>query len=301
MDNQQPRLEQSKVQRLSPRGVPDSKIIVIWETPPIQNKIFLYKLSSSKNSKIRYIGVSSNPIERAYNHFKDERKTHKKSWIVSLINKKQDLIMTVFKQFDSYEEALIEEEYFINTLDDLTNHVLNPTSPNAKKCYLYDVFTKEVISFGSLTGCANFIKTNPSSLLYNCLFKQKYLFSYNNDFDKILETKAKVIAKKNNKLKYFINYAHAAYELDCAIGSISTVLNEKRFNSINGWVLKKKDGVFPEKFGKHCVKVKCLNDDKIYNSIKEAAKFYSIDSSLITKCCKGKRKQTKGYRFVYFE
>ena len=36
-------------------------------------------------------------------------------------------------------------------------------------------------------------------------------------------------------------------------------------------------------------KVKCITTGKIFNSIKEASKFYSVDSSCVTKCCKGKR------------
>ncbi len=47
--------------------------------------------------------------------------------------------------------------------------------------------------------------------------------------------------------------------------------------------------------------IKCINNDKIYNSIKEAADDLNLDASAITKVCKGKQKNTKGYVFIYAE
>jgi hypothetical protein len=45
----------------------------------------------------------------------------------------------------------------------------------------------------------------------------------------------------------------------------------------------------------------CINDRKEFPSAKEAAKFYGVDNSMITKVCKGKFKDTKGFSFKYLE
>lgn len=53
---------------------------------------------------------------------------------------------------------------------------------------------------------------------------------------------------------------------------------------------------YKKSFGKPIV---CLNDKKVFVSASEAAKYYSLDESSISKCCKGKYKNTKGYAFAY--
>lgn len=45
----------------------------------------------------------------------------------------------------------------------------------------------------------------------------------------------------------------------------------------------------------------CLDDLKIFNSIKSAANFYGVPSSKICLCCKGINSSTKGLRFAYLE
>jgi len=46
-------------------------------------------------------------------------------------------------------------------------------------------------------------------------------------------------------------------------------------------------------------KIICLNDNNIFNTIKEASLYYKIDVSCITKCCKGKRKTAGKMSFKY--
>lgn len=48
-------------------------------------------------------------------------------------------------------------------------------------------------------------------------------------------------------------------------------------------------------------KVICLNDSKIFESIKSASEYYSVDPGAIPKICRKTQKSTKGYRFVYYE
>jgi len=52
-----------------------------------------------------------------------------------------------------------------------------------------------------------------------------------------------------------------------------------------------------------CVKfpVKCLNDNKIFKSIREAGRFYDIDNSYLSKHLKGRYNNIKGYKFILID
>jgi hypothetical protein len=59
----------------------------------------------------------------------------------------------------------------------------------------------------------------------------------------------------------------------------------------SGWNIEKAFSTTSEEGKKHnCKKVICITTDKMFNSVKEAAKFYEIDSSGLAKCCNGKYK-----------
>lgn len=52
---------------------------------------------------------------------------------------------------------------------------------------------------------------------------------------------------------------------------------------------------------KTCKKVKCLNTGQVYNSIAEASRELELDKKAVSYCCRGKYKQTKGFRFAFVE
>lgn len=45
--------------------------------------------------------------------------------------------------------------------------------------------------------------------------------------------------------------------------------------------------------------VKCLENNKVYNSIKEASIELQVEATSISAVCKGKRKTARGYHFIY--
>lgn len=49
----------------------------------------------------------------------------------------------------------------------------------------------------------------------------------------------------------------------------------------------------------NAVKVKCLNNNKVYSTITQAAKELKVDGSAISKVCRGKQNHTNGYKFQY--
>lgn len=53
--------------------------------------------------------------------------------------------------------------------------------------------------------------------------------------------------------------------------------------------------------GKCTRKVKCIEKDIVFNSIREAGNFAKIDPSTISKCCRGKQKTSGGYHWEYVD
>ena len=53
-------------------------------------------------------------------------------------------------------------------------------------------------------------------------------------------------------------------------------------------------------YDKMSIKVYCITNNTVYKSASEAARQLNLDPSSITKCLKGKYKQTKGYQFQYY-
>lgn len=61
-----------------------------------------------------------------------------------------------------------------------------------------------------------------------------------------------------------------------------------------------KDNNYNVRCGRAKIKIKCLNNNVIYNSINEASRDLILDRRGISLVLKGKRKQTGGYSFEYF-
>lgn len=69
-------------------------------------------------------------------------------------------------------------------------------------------------------------------------------------------------------------------------------IREKR-EEINEKISKTQKNKIPKK------KVYCMTNDTIYNSAVEAAEILGLDNTAIYRCCHGKAKQTKGYKFRF--
>ena len=71
------------------------------------------------------------------------------------------------------------------------------------------------------------------------------------------------------------------------------------------WVTPKENmqhGTRTERQAKgHYKKIKCIELDKIFDSIKQASEETGCDRSAITKVCKGKMEKVKGYHFEYVD
>lgn len=105
----------------------------------------------------------------------------------------------------------------------------------------------------------------------------------------------KVICLDDNKEFESASEAGRFYNIDSS--SISKVCKGKRkkVNGLRFAYVGEADNVFE----REKKKVICLDDNKEFESIKEAAKFYDLDNSSISKVCKGKKYSVKGLRFQY--
>jgi predicted GIY-YIG superfamily endonuclease/DNA-binding XRE family transcriptional regulator len=303
MDNQQLSPEQGRVQRSSRKRVLDLNKYIVWETPCLINKIYVYTLSSTKDNKVRYVGITTDPLRRLSHHTSKSyyKNTYKSNWIRKELEKANQILMTIVDSYTDLEEALLKEEKLIATHKDLTNYVLLPTKPNVKKCYLYNIFTSEIIEFKSVLSAANYLRVTPSAL-YDSLILSKWLMSFNKDFDKLIKTKHRLKGKnlKTGEICYFLTQEHAAKYIGCSKQSVNSCIMGIR-KSAKKWLLCKKDSEFPIYANSHISPVICVNDGQIYNSIKEAAAYYKLDESSIAKVCKGLRKHTGNKSFKYQE
>jgi len=303
MDNQQLNPEQGRVQRSSRKRVLDLNKYIVWETPCMINKIYIYTLSSTKDNKVRYVGITTNPLRRLSHHTSNSYKnsTHKSNWVFKELEMGNQILMTIVDFSIDLEEALLKEEVLIAKYIDLTNYILLPTKPKMKVCYLYDIFTTDVVEFISLQSAAKYLNITLSGL-YDSLILGKWLMSFNKDFEKLIKLKHRLKGKnvKTSEICYFLTQEHAAKHIGCSKQLINGCIMGIR-KSAKKWVLCKRNCKFPAYINNHVSPVVCVNDGQIYNSIKEASLYYKLDESCIVKVCKGLRKHTGNKCFKYQE
>lgn len=113
----------------------------------------------------------------------------------------------------------------------------------------------------------------------------------------------------NNKLtnlewctgKYNINYGNCRLKISIATTGL------KRTKEQCERIKQSKLGVYTGKdnpaYGTHTngKKVICLNNLKVYPSMRQAGIELNCDNSTIAKICKGKKKTIQGYRFMFYE
>ncbi len=303
MDNQQLNPEQGRVQRSSRKRVLNLNKYIVWETPCMINKTYVYTLSSTEDTKVRYVGITTDPLRRLSHHTSKSyyTDTYKSNWVYKELKKGNQILMTIIDSYTNLEDALLKEEALIAKYDDLTNHVLFPTKPSMKKCYLYNIFTLEIIEFKSIQSASIYLKVTPSAL-YNSLILSEWLMSFDKNFNELIKVKHRLKGKnvKTSEICYFLTQKHAAKHIGCSIQLINSCVMGVR-KSAKKWILCKKESEFPIYINNHISPVVCVNDQKVYKSIKEAAAYYKLDESCIAKVCKGLRKHTGNKSFKYQE
>lgn len=110
-----------------------------------------------------------------------------------------------------------------------------------------------------------------------------YLENIEKEEEKIL------INKISDKKNYPVNRIKKLYEETGSTEKVGEILNISRGTIVN--ILKRNNIKLKNKNKKNIKSVRCVTTDKKFNSLKEASKYYNMNSSTgISECCKGKRK-----------
>ena len=205
------------------------------------------------------------------------------------INKKV-INKTDFIYIEEYEKGFTPEHL---------NKLLDISTPEK----IIDLKTKKIYTFSELS---NSLKVKESFLRNrikkNLINNSRYLYLSDYDSEKTyyfeeLKIKNNIIAKTiidyKNKKEYK-NYKEAAKEYKISNSKIIDILKGINYNTTNLMFLEdyKKGGTPSMYFSyneKSRKKVKDKNSGKIYNSIREASRFYKIDNSYLSKMLRGEK------------
>lgn len=302
MDNQHPSPEKGKVQRSSRKRVLDN---IVWETPRIINNTYVYLLKSTKDHVTRYVGITSNPEQRYVQHTTLKirqqgviRNSHKENWTRCVFKDGFDVIMTIIESHSSIEEALKREEFLINSLDNLVNSELSPTTPNRKVYYVHYLYENRTEKFDSCVAACAHLNV---SYMYSNVTVGKYVITTESDYCKAVDPICTLKAiDENGVIIKATDQKHMAFLIGCSKNMVNLCIMKQR-RQAKGWTIARINEEFVFKDNDHYTKVVCVNDGKIYNTALEAARYYNADPSTVTKVCKQTRKQVKGYVFKYYD
>lgn len=107
--------------------------------------------------------------------------------------------------------------------------------------------------------------------------------------------------KKMYKVHRLVAFAFVkGYFEGAIVDHINTIKDDNRVINLK-WVTYKQNNNNPKSIQKKNKRVVCVETGQIFNSMKEAGEYVSIDSTHIVACCKGKRKICGGFHWEYYE
>lgn len=196
---------------------------------------------------------------------------------------------------------------------------LNKNTKNILQCDKNMNVIKEFISINQASRELNVSSKRISNCCHNrlntfdnyiFLFKDNYLNDYNNIIPKF-KTHHSIIQfdLEYNIINYFNSVIQASKELNIHKSFIYDCCNNKQ-KSAKGFIFMYENNYDPDieyKLTRNTRAKKIIQLDlnlnilKIFNSITTAAKELQISDSNIASCCKGKRKTTGGFIFMYLD
>lgn len=235
-------------------------------------KYTIYGIYDKTIDKIVYVGCTSDFKTRKSQYKSKIKKQIYETKIISYMIKKgfENFSFNIIREYNSNRKfAEIAEAYYIKKYDTFNNGY-------------------NVVAFGS----AIFRKGFKHSLETRQQMSRKRFGKKHSE-----QTKKKISngnkGKKNGMYgkigKNNPNYGKKRSE--------ETKLKLSKINSGKKQSIK----IIQKRIVKIIKKIICLNDNEIFNSIKETSEYYNLEASSITKVCKNKQSHTKGYKFEYYK
>lgn len=231
-------------------------------------KYYIYTLNCPETNEVRYVGKSTNPSKRFSNHLCDTSKSHKASWIKSLINNNKLPILNIIEEFDNELACYNAEIIYISSYSNLTNHHIGGLGATSET------------TTGSLNGNAkiteDIVLLIKDDLLHTDLtileISQKYLIS-------------KVIVQN---VASGSSWAHITNFTGKEKFIRKNSITNRRNALINAGVYDK----LSVSVNQYDLKMNLLNT---YKSISDAAKQTGVDRTSISQCVNNKQNKTRNY------
>ena len=231
-------------------------------------KYYIYTLNCPETNEVRYVGKSTNPSKRFSNHLCDTSKSHKASWIRSLINNNKLPILNIIEEFDNELACYNAEIIYISSYSNLTNHPIGGLGATSET------------TTGSLNGNAkiteDIVLLIKDDLLHTDLtileISQKYLIS-------------KVIVQN---VASGSSWAHITNFTGKEKFIRKNSITNRRNALINAGVYDK----LSVSVNQYDLKMNLLNT---YKSISDAAKQTGVDRTSISQCVNNKQNKTRNY------
>lgn len=205
--------------------------------------------------------------------------------------------------------------FFVSKKEDIDNKIKLYNERN-NKYELYDLYGNLVDISNSITNLckkyhfsgyiSEFSKRLNNGVIQKTIHYKYFIKFPNFNLNVMLTSlqRYKIVNIKTKEIKTFILINDISKFLGCSKSSIIDCLSHYK-KSIHGWMIYHINDEVEEYSKKSARKIIELdhfgNTLKIFNTIKEASDYYSIDDSCISKVCRGKRKHVKKHIFKYID
>lgn len=270
-------------------------------------KYYIYKIECTDNGKV-YIGQTCDLQRRKREHFNDLKNNKHHSILLQRAYNKYGI--------EAFNHSLIEEctesnanereIYWINCYNSTNKHkgfnldgggsekgiseiTRLKRSENSRKNY-YTIHYKHLNSPKAREKKSKMFtgKGNP------CYGKTPKEWMDEETYDKWIKDKSERF-KENNPLKNG-HTEESKHKISLAMqGKNNPFYGKKHSIQFKQRLSRERRGAS----NPNAVKVLCLNNDMLYDTITQASKELNLDGSSISKVCRGKINQTKGYKFKY--
>lgn len=255
---------------------------------------FIYTLSDPISGEIRYIGKANNPKKRVLDHIKEGKtinKSHKISWVKSLLNKGLFPIVEILDEVP-ISEWEFWEQYWISQFKAWNFNLTNISPGGYNNNYKRSIRTKKKMRKSKL-GC-KLSEEHKHNISNSVTIKAKESPNYNKCYDKI-----HIMDKDILYEKYIIENLSMP-----KLSKLFSVSEKTIFTNLKEYGIKKDKEIWK----KQCIS----NPEKTvlqYNivgefikewiGLKSITKELKINSSNIANCCRGKVKSAGGFIWKY--